>query len=242
MANDTSKQKRTPLIRKATPKAPWVWPKLTEPDYGSKDFPKPQGEYSVKVRFDGSDPAFKKFRAPFDAIVPKLEAMAEREFAALPMKDKNRLKSPTFNPIFTTVYDGDEDTGFVEMKFAMKASGTRTNAKGIEEEWSMKPVIVDRLNRPLPKGSAIWNGTIGQVCFGYNPDGYFIKGSGAYGVALRLEQVIVHDLKGPGQRDASAYDGAELDEYAGDAEDSDPYGSEQDDTAAGDAPVGSADF
>jgi hypothetical protein len=46
-----------------TPKGTAKWPKLSEPDYGTKDYPKPDGEYSVKLVFDETDPKFLQFKA-----------------------------------------------------------------------------------------------------------------------------------------------------------------------------------
>lgn len=244
----TTRNKRPTQIRKAAPKGEFRFPKLTEVDYGTDKFPKPAGEYSTRVRWKASDPAFAKFRSFIDTHVAKAATAAAEKFAALPKKSRDNIGAPKLNPPFSIVYDEEEnDTGYVEAKFKMNASGVRTLRNGEKAPWTAEPILLDRFGRRLKKGTAIWSGSVGQVCFVFEEGGYFVEGTGNYGLSLRLEQAILHEIRGPGQRSTSDYDGVELDEYdpEEDAEDDtygDGAGGNEDGGASGDDPAGSADF
>ena len=85
MAND-----KPTTFKMNTPLGTAKWPKLTAPDYGTAEHPKPEGEYSVKMVWNESDPAFQKFRAKMEGYLAEAEEAGRAQFAALkkPQRDK----------------------------------------------------------------------------------------------------------------------------------------------------------
>lgn len=196
-----------PVIKKMNaPLAAFKWPKLTEPDYGTKDYPKPEGEYSVKLIFEETDPAFVKFRDTMQPYMDAVEATAEAEFAKLKKPQRDKLGSPNRNDLFVPIYDdNDEPTGQVEMKLSMKASGVVKKGPREGRKWTRKPALFDALGRPIKGKIEIWGGTEGIIAFSFREDGYFIPATGAYGIKLQLEAVQVVTLRQGGERAAGDY-------------------------------------
>lgn len=194
------------MIKMRTPLGTAKWPKLTEPDYGTKDYPKPEGEYSVKMIFDETDPKFVAFRNELEKYMEAVEEKAANEFAQLKKPQRDRLGAPTRNDIFTPIYDeNDEPTGQVEMKLTMKASGVVKKGPREGKKWSRKPQLFDALGRPIKKKVEIWGGSELIVAFAFVEDGYFIPATGAYGIKMQLEAAQVVTLRQGGERDASSY-------------------------------------
>ncbi|QDB70997.1 single-stranded DNA-binding protein [Bordetella phage vB_BbrP_BB8] len=212
-----------------SPRGTFVYPKLNEPDYGTDEFPKPDGEYSVRLRMTEAEaePLLEKLQ-------PLLEAAYEEgraKFAELPVATRKKLKDITENELFQVEYDKEteEPTGNVLFKFAMKASG---KSKKTGKEWSRKPVIFDAKGNKMTKAPAIWGGTVGKVSFEARP--YFIVGSGAAGLKLGLNAAQVIDLVSGGGRDAEGYGFGEEDGYEYDDTDAADEGGFKDETAGGD--------
>lgn len=232
----TQKKTNPQLI---SPRGVFVYPALNKPDLGTKDYPKPDGEYKVSLRVPVAtaeawrDGALKN-------IIQAARDEAEQEFAKLPVATRKKLKEITWNEVGTDEYDKttEEPTGFVLFKFSMKASGIR---KADKKPWSRKPQIFDSRGKALEKPPEIWGGSEGYVSFEASP--YFIPGTGAAGVSLRLNAVQLVKLVQGGQRDASAFgfaaqdDGFDSSEYEGPAEE---FG-EGSGVAEGD-PSGNPDF
>ncbi|WP_422049707.1 hypothetical protein [Shimia sp.] len=194
------------IVKMNSPLGTAKWPKLTEPDYGTKDYPKPEGEYSVKLVFSETDPKFIAFREKLEAYMGPVEAMADEKFAALKKPQRDKLGSPTRNDIFTTIYDeDDEPTGEVEMKLTMKASGVVKKGPREGKKWSRKPQLFDALGRPIKGEIAIWGGSELIISFSFTESGYFIPATGAYGIKLQLEAAQVVTLRQGGERSASDY-------------------------------------
>lgn len=203
-----------------TPRGVFVYPALTKPDFGTKDYPKPDGEYKVtlKVTKKVAD-AWRE--GPLKAVIKEARETAEAEFAKLPVATRKKLRDLTWNEVGTDEYDKatEEPTGFVLFKFAMKASGTR---KKDGTAWSMRPSVFDSKGKALPKVPDIWGGSEGYVSCEASP--YFIPGTGAAGVSLRLKAVQLVKLVQGGQRDAAGYgfaaqdDGFDASEYEAPAE------------------------
>lgn len=194
------------IAKMNTPLGTAKWPKLTEPDYGTKDYPKPEGEYSVKLVFNESDPAFVKFREKMDAYMAPVEAMAEKAFSELKKPQRDKLGSPSRNDVFTPIYDeNDEPTGEVEMKFTMKAGGVVKKGPREGKKWSRKPQLFDALGRPIKSKIEVWGGSELIVAFSFTEDGYFIPATGAYGIKLQLEAAQIVTLRQGGERSAGDY-------------------------------------
>ena len=236
-----------------TPKGVAKWPKLTEPDYGTASFPKPDGEYSTKLVWNESDPAFQKFKQKMAPYYAAAEAKAQAEFDALKKPQRDKLGSLTMNPLFTPVYDEDENpTGQVEMKVKMTASGTTKFGPRKGKQWSRKPDLYDALGRKITKPVDIWGGSEIIVSFSFADGGYFIPGSGAAGLGLKLEAVQIVTLRQGGERTAESHGfkaeagGFSADDLADDTADSttdDEFaGGSNDDAHLPGEPSGTADF
>lgn len=213
-----------------TPRGTFVFPKLTEPDYGNEKFPKPDGEYSVNLRLsvaDAEEFVESKLRPHLNAAL----AAAREEFDKLPVGTRKKLKDITENDLYRVEYDKEteEETGYVLFKFAMKASGKTKAGK----EWSRKPAIFDAKGKKMTKVPSIWGGTEGKVSFEARP--YFIPGTGAAGLKLALNAVQIINLVSGGGRDAEGYGFGEEDGYEYDESDAaDDDSGFKDETAGGD--------
>jgi len=188
-----------------TPKLTLVWPKLNEPDYGNAKFPKPDGEYSTKAKADRNDPAVQKFLAQLQAMQDTAQTNAATAFSELKVAQRKELERKNggngiqINPFFKPIYDEEteEETGEIEFKFAMKASGI---AKKTGKKWTRKPQLVDARGTILAKPPKIWGGTVAIIAFEVDPEGYFIPGTGAAGLSMKLAGVQIIDLVSGGQR------------------------------------------
>lgn len=221
------------VTKMTTPRASFKWPKLTEPDYGSNQYPKPDGEYSTKLVFDEADPAFQKFRTKIEKAHAAAVELGKEKFGELKVATRKKLGDITVNEPFTVVYDNEteEPTGEVEMKVSMKASGTVKKGPRAGKSWNRKPQLFDAKGKPMLKTPDIWGGTVGKVSFSFMTDGYFIPGTGACGISFQLEAAQIIDLVSGGQRKADEFgfeeeDGYEYEAPADEEEDEDEFGDE----------------
>lgn len=205
-------RKKLPKI--VTPAGKFRFPKLTEPDYGNKKFPKPDGEYSVQLVFDAESAGAKEM---IEKLTPHYEAAlaeAEEAFAKLPVGTRKKLGKVSANDLFTTLYDKEteEPTGEIMFKATMKASGVvKKDGPRKGKKWTRSPIIFDAKGARMAKAPSIWSGTIGKVSAEISP--YFIPGTGAAGLKLNLEAVQIIDLVSDGQRSASSYGFGEEEGY-----------------------------
>jgi hypothetical protein len=193
-------------IKINAPKAIAKWPKLTEPDYGTAMHPKPEGEYSVKLVWDESDPAFQKFQARMQPLMDAAVEQGQAAFNALKKPQRDKLEKMKVNPLFTPIYDeNDEPTGQVEMKLAMTASGVVKSGPREGKKWARSPQLFDALGRPITAKVNIWGGSELIVAFTVNEGGYFIAGTGACGLKCHLEAVQIVTLRAGGTKSAGDY-------------------------------------
>jgi hypothetical protein len=239
------------ITKMTSPKGTFKWPKLTEPDYGTNQYPNPDGAYSVKVIFNESDPAFQAFRVKIEKAHAAAVELGEAAFKELKVETRKKLKAITVNEPFTVIYDQEteEPTGEVEMKISMKASGTVKKGPRAGKKWTRKPQLFDAKGKPMLKVPDIWGGTTGKVSFSFVSDGYFIPGTGACGISFQLEAAQIIDLVSGGQRQAGDYgfgeeEGYEHDDKAAADDEGDDGDEFEDETggAAGADPEGAADF
>lgn len=197
-----TKRKYPKLI---SPRLTLVFPKLSEPDFGSKDYPKPDGEYSTKGSIQADSPEAKAFLAALEPHYRAAMAEGAEAFSKLQIATRKKLGKITENDLFTTVYDKEteEPTGAIEFKFAMKASGVVKKGPRTGKKWERKPDIFDARGVPMVKVPAIWGGTVAKVSFEASP--YFIPGTGAAGLKLNLVAVQIIDLVSGGQRNAASH-------------------------------------
>lgn len=219
-----------------SPRLTLVYPKLSDVDYGSKEYPKPEGEYSTKAKGSASDPQIKAFIAKLQPLYDEALATAEEEFKKLKVETRKKLGSVKMNDLFTTLYDQEteEPTGEIEFKFAMAAGGVIKNGPKAGKVWTSRPDLFDARGMPI-KGTPvlnkdgthskdragklvykmpdIWGGTVARISFEASP--YFIPGTGAGGLKLRLSAAQIIDLVAGGSRTASSHGfEAEEDGYA----------------------------
>ncbi|NPU64618.1 DUF2815 domain-containing protein [Bradyrhizobium sp. 83012] len=189
------------------------FPKLNDPDYGTKEYPKENGEFSTKLVGRIDDPDVQAFIAKWQPMHDEAIKRAEAEFKALPVATRKKLEKVTVNPLYTEIYDEEteEPTGEIEIKFAMQYSGVYKSGPKQGQKWTRRPAIFDAVSKqPMKKVPQIWGGTVGRIAFevGLNKEGqpgYFIPATGAAGLTLRLQAARIIDLVSAGQRDASGY-------------------------------------
>lgn len=202
-------EKRPKNFSSTTPRGTFRYPALDKPDYGNEKFPKPNGSYKVQLILSQADaePMIAKLQPIFDKAIED----GKVEFSKLKVEARKKLKELQVNDLYSPEYDKDteEETGNIIFKFEMAASGT--NAK--KEPWSRKPAIFDAKGKPLKPVPPIWGGTEGKISYEAAP--YFIPGTGAAGLKLRLNAVQIIELVSGGQRDAGAYGFGEEDGYEG---------------------------
>ena len=201
-------KKKDPEFR--TPKCTWKFPKIDKPDYGNKKFPKPKGEYSVQAEMDASAASTKKFLEPLEALHREAVEAARVEFKELKVESRKKLEKNNgkggiqINDLFSTLYDQETEkpTGKIGFKFAMPASG-EYEKNGEKVKWTAKPRIFDATGKPITKVPEVWGGTEGIVAFSARP--YFIPGTGAAGLKLKLLAAQITKLVQGGGRDAAGY-------------------------------------
>lgn len=210
-----------------SPRLTFKYPKLSEPDYGTKEYPKPDGEYSTRGVAQADDPIIKAFIAKLAPMHAEAVALAEQEFKAMKVEARKKLGGVKVNDLFTTLYDQEteEPTGEIEFKFAMKAGGVVKKGPKTGQKWSRKPDIYDAKGQLLKKAPAIWGGTIGKVSFEASP--YFISGTGAAGLKLNLLGAQIIDLVSGGQRTAASHGFGEEDGYSHEGSFDDESGEDQ---------------
>lgn len=198
----TEKRKKLPEI--TTPAGTFKYPKLKEPDFGTKDYPKPDGEWSVRLVLDAkSDEA----KALIKALKPYHEeaiSEAKEAFAKLPVATRKKLKDVTVNDFYTEVYDKETEkpTGEIEFKAAAPFRVTPKQGPRAGKTVERYPIIFDAQGQRIKDVPEIWGGTTGRLRVALSP--YFIPGSGAAGLKLRLVGVQIIDLVSGGDRSADS--------------------------------------
>ena len=210
----TTKTKRVKPVKYVTPFGIFKFPKLTQPDYGTKEYPKPDGDYNTRVILDGSSSKFLELLGKMEPIMATARDEAELAFGQLDKKTRDKFPhGVTMNPLFDKVYDDQEEpTGEVEMRFKMKASGVRKDEA--KTKWTSRPAVWDSKNQKWDNTVDIWGGTEGRVMFTMRP--YFIPATGIGGVSMQLVEAQIKVLVSKGSA-ASGFDevegGADIDDH-----------------------------
>jgi hypothetical protein len=200
-----SEKNDKPSLKLTTPPVTLAWPKLNEPDFGSKDYPKPDGEFSTKAVARLDDPDIQAFLKKLQAFHDQAIELGRKEFANLKPETRRKLKEVTVNPLYTERLDKEteEPTGEVEFKFAKKASYVAKKGPRAGQRIHAKVAIFDSLGEVIRKVPEIWGGSVAKVSFTATP--YFIPGTGAAGVKLNLDAVQLLVLRKGGERSAADY-------------------------------------
>lgn len=213
-----------------SPKGTFRYPSLDKPDFGNEKFPKPNGVYKVQLILAEADDATQAFLAKLKPLYDAAIEQGKEEFKGLKVEARKKLKELTENDLFAIEYDKEteEPTGNIIFKFDMTASGE--NKK--KEKWSRKPAVFNAKGKPMLKVPPVWGGTVGKISFEASP--YFIPGTGAAGLKLRLNAAQIIDLVSGGQRDAGAYGFGEEEGYEGsdDTEDAADEGGFKDESGS----------
>jgi hypothetical protein len=105
-------------------------------------------------------------------------------------------------------------------------------SKKDNKPWNRKIALFDAKGKPILKIESVWGGS--EVKVSYEASPYFIPGTGAAGLKLRLNAVQILKLVSGGNRDAGAYGFGEEDGFDGssvaadDAEDTGTFKDESD--------------
>lgn len=210
-------------------KGTFKFPKVNEPDYkfkkegefslklvGREDDP------AVKALIAQLEPLHQDAVVRGDEAFKKLAVKARKDF------EQKGVKGAVVNPLYGVVYDNDteEPTGEIEFKFSLPASGIVKNGKNAGKAWVRRPGIADETGKTVvpgidfqfvgpdedkdellaKKGPNVWGGTVGKVRFevGLGLDdqpGYFVPGTAAAGLSLKLIAVQYIELVSAGERD-----------------------------------------
>lgn len=206
------KQKRERFV---TPRGIAVWPRLNEPDTKFK----PEGEFSVKLRYADDDADALK-------LVAKLEKMRDEEFAKFISENPKKKKVAKLAPIAKPELDDEgEETGFFTLNFKMKHK-IKTKAG---KTFTLTPDIFDARKNKLTKVPNIGGGSTLKVSF-ESGGGFLVPASNEFHLTLRLIGVQIIDLVQFGERtaDQHGFDDEGEDGYEAEA------GSDNDDDADGD--------
>lgn len=187
------------IYKGTTPKGTFKYPRLTEPDFGSKAFPDPDGSYKLTLVLPQAQA--QKFIDQLQPEFDKAIELGQEAFAKLPVANRKKMGDVKTQDFYSEVYDKDteEPTGEIEFKFKCKAGGTTKAGK----EWKRTVAIFDAKGNPAKGVKEIWGGTEGKVSFTASP--YFVAATGTVGLSLRLEAVQILKLVVGGPRDAAGY-------------------------------------
>lgn len=202
-----------------SPKGRFMFPKLTEPDFGTSKFPDEDGSYNVRLVLDQDSDDAKAFLARLEPLHAAAVEEGTEKFGELPVASRKKLEKKNggdgvqVNDLFEVLYDKEteEPTGEIAFRFKTKASGTYKKGPKAGKRWNKKLPIYDAKGKLMAKTPDIWGGTVGRVSFTASP--YFVSGSGAVGLTLRLEAAQIIDLVSGGARAASDYGFGEEDGY-----------------------------
>jgi hypothetical protein len=191
-------QKKAKPVRYTSPKGTFRYPALVKPDYGTEEFPKPNGEFKVQLILNEADNQdfINKMQVLHDAAVEE----GKKKFSELKVEQRKKLKELKVSDLFAVEYDKEteEPTGNVIFKFSTSASGK--NQKG--EEWKRTIPLFDAKGKKVSL-PAVGGGTLGKVSFEASP--YFVAGQGMAGVKFYLTAVQVLELRTYGGGNAEEY-------------------------------------
>ena len=212
MTADNPKKKARPTF--TLPTGTFKWPKLIEPDFGTKEYPKENGELSTKVVYQASDPLIQKFLKAIDPLYQEALAEGAEAFSKLKVEQRKKLGSMKENPLYSELYDQETEqpTGEIEFKVARAYSGQFRDGPKKGKTWkSVVPIFDSSGNRipthdkncePLQGAIAIYGGTKGRISVSAAP--YFVSATGVAGLKLYLEGVQIIELSSRGEKSADS--------------------------------------
>jgi hypothetical protein len=206
-----TKKKKNP--RAVSPAGLFLFPKLRTPDTKfNKD-----GLFSVDLVLEPAEAEvfIKSLQRDHDLAI----AEGQTQYAGL--KPAFKANHPfQANPFYVLEYDDKEQpTGRIIVKFKATAVFTVKGKNGEAERVNRTIAVYDSRGNVLPPSVDVWSGSMGRVAFSYFP--YFVSGTGAAGLSLRLESVRVLKLMTRGAADpfGAPEDGFEYHAAANDNDD-----------------------
>lgn len=188
-----------------TPRGRFMYPKLNEPDYGTKEYPNEDGSYNVRLVLSASSQEAKQLIAKIKPLHEEAIELGEEAFSNMKVAARKKHGEVTINPFYEVLYDKEteEETGDIAFRFKCKASGKRKNGPKAGTRWERKLIIFDAKGKLMARPPEIWGGTEGKISFTTRP--YFVEGQATAGLSLQLEAVQIISLVTAGQRDASDF-------------------------------------
>lgn len=196
-----------------TPAGKLAWPHISSVDYGTDNFPKPDGEYNTRLILSPSENV-SKFLKSLDQLMDQARKKAEAELSKMTVPARKKIEmAGGIKPLapYSEVFDPDteEPTGEFEFRAKTKASGV---SKKDNKKWHRKLAIFDAKGQPIPEGVEIWGGSTAVLAVTLEP--YFVSGSGQYGLQKRLNAVQVLSLvSSGGNQNAETYGFSEHDGF-----------------------------
>lgn len=203
-----------------TPRGVFVYPRINEADTKFK----PAGEFSVRIKCPGDSPIVLQMIEQIDTeaaacLALAIEGAKEKVAKAKNPKDKAKAQAEVeqwetkYLPYAKVTNDQGEDTGEIEFKFVMTATGV---SKKTNKPWSRKPRMFDGKGAVVPTTVNVWGGTEGKVSGEIIP--YSATPTTGASVKLSMDAVQILKLVSGKNADAGDY-GFETDEEGYDSSD-----------------------
>lgn len=164
-----------------SPKAPVRFPSIITPDTRFDDF----GVYRCDLILHPSDPEHAVFLQQVQELAEELGS------AALDEQKVSAAKRAQYNlvvPVVDETNQDDELTGNKVVKVKAKAAGQRKDGS----TWTYKPRIFNS-DGTRYEGGEIWGGSVVQVAV--EARGYCMPATRCFGVSLKLQAVLLHEVR-----------------------------------------------
>lgn len=197
-------------VEYVTPRGTLYYPSLHEPDYGTDDYPVPEGQFRTAIRFRRDDSeAWDTFISKLEMEHAKAVDNGQQKFDELKFSERKRIGEIDVVPLLRELYneETEEPTGEYELRLKMPFRVEVKRGPKAGKIYKFKPDVFDahrRLMSPVPELST---GTVARVKFDCFP--YFIEGTALTGLKLRLKAVQVIDAVIRGNGDASGFEDEE---------------------------------
>jgi hypothetical protein len=199
-------------VRLTTPRLTLRFPRLRQPEYGTTDYPKPDGEYSTWAVGCLTDPSVEAFIAALVPLHHAAQIEAEEQFRGLKPETRRRLGGVKMSDLFMTMYDNVTElpTGDIQFKFAMRASGVSLHEERMAtmmgrspQRWHRRPHIFDSRCVSIDDAPEILGGTVARLSCDVVP--FFAPGAAVAGLKLTLAGVQIIRLIAPEEPEAAKH-------------------------------------
>jgi hypothetical protein len=202
---------KTP-VRLTTPRLTLRFPRLRLPDYGTADYPKPDGEYSTWAVGCLTNPSVTAFIAALVPLHHAAQIEAEEQFRRLKPETRRKLGGVKMSDLFMTMHDNVTElpTGDIQFKFAMRASGVSLHEERIAtmigrtpQRWHRRPDIFDSRCVLIDDVPEILGGTVARISC--DVVSFFVPGTAVAGLKLTLAGVQIIRLIAPEEPEAAKH-------------------------------------